>query len=461
MTSALQMAQMIRDGETTSVALVTAALDRIAKTDDALKAWIWLDRDGALAQALTMDQLRQSGRALGALHGVPIGLKDIIDTADMPTESGSVALAGRQPEFDAVLVSRLREAGAVILGKTATTPFAFMDPAATRNPHNLEYSPGGSSAGSATAVAAGHIPVAIGTQTNGSVIRPASFCGVYGFKPSAGMIPRTGVLRTSETLDQVGVFARYYEDVALVSDVISEFDPVDPSSFCRPRPRLLNGVRSETPVAPNLVWIEMPYFDKLSDDSREGMMAVLDALGGQVERLDAGGSFTGLVESQNLIHYYEIARNLAEIRENYNDTLSPQVSKLFAHGATISDQAYQEAIELRNGAISYFGSFFNDFDAIITPSAPGEAPLFSDGSTGNPIFSTVWTLCGLPCLSMPVLMSKNDMPIGVQLVGGPEEDDRLLRTGSWMLTTLNAVKADAAEPDKTYGTKLRLLNVPK
>ena len=449
MTSALQMVQMIRDGETTSVALVTAALDRIAETDDALKAWIWLDRDGALAQAQAMDQLRQSGRALGALHGVPIGLKDIIDTADMPTECGSVALAERQPAFDAVLVSRLKAAGAIILGKTVTTPFAFMDPAATRNPHNLEYSPGGSSAGSAAAVAACHIPVAIGTQTNGSVIRPASFCGVYGFKPSAGMIPRTGVLRTSETLDQVGVFARHYEDVALVGDVISEFDPADPSSFCRPRPKLLNGVSSEPPVAPNFVWFEMPYFDKLSDDSREGMMAVLDALGGQVERLDAGGSFTGLVESQNVIQYYEIARNLVEIRENHNDTLSPQVAKLLAHGATISDQAYQEAIELRNGAISYFASFFNDFDAIITPSAPGAAPLFSAGSTGNPIFSTVWTLCGLPCLNMPVLMSENDMPIGVQLVGGPEEDDRLLRTGRWMLATLNASEDDAAGSDKT------------
>lgn len=446
MTSALQMVQMIRDGETTSVALVTAALDRIAETDAALKAWVWVDRDGALAQAAAMDQLRQSGRAMGALHGVPIGLKDIIDTADMPTECGSAALAGRKPEHDAILVSRLRAAGAVILGKTATTPFAFMDPATTRNPHNLEYSPGGSSAGSAAAVAAGHIPVAIGTQTNGSVIRPASFCGVYGFKPSAGMVPRTGVLRTSETLDQVGVFARYYEDVALVGDVISEFDPADPSSFCRPRPNLLKGVSSEPPIEPNFVWFEMPYFDKLSDDSREGMMAVIDALGGQVEKLDAEGSFSGLVEAQNIIQYYEIARNLAEIREQHNEKLSPQVAKLLAHGATISDEAYQEAVGLRHGAISYFQSFFNDFDAIITPAAPGEAPLFSDGVTGNPIFSTVWTLCGLPCLTVPVLMSKNEMPIGVQLVGGAEEDDRLLRTGSWLLAELNKNQNELEEP---------------
>ena len=448
MTSALKMVQMLRDGKTTAVALVTAALERIAETDDALKAWVWLDRDGALEQARAMDQLRQSGRTLGALHGVPIGLKDIIDTADMPTECGSDALAGRQPDFDAVLVSRLRAAGAVILGKTATTPFAFMDPAATRNPHNPEYSPGGSSAGSAAAVAAGHIPVAIGTQTNGSVIRPASFCGVYGFKPSAGMVPRTGVLRTSETLDQVGVFARYLEDVALIGDVISEFDPVDPSSFCRPRPRLQDGIFREPLVEPNLIWFEMPYFDQLSCDSYEGMKVVLGALGGQVERLDDDRPFIGLVESQNIIHYYEIARNLAEIRENHNDTLSAQVAKLMAYGATISDAAYQEAIELRNGAVSYFSSFFNDFDAIVTPSAPGEAPLFSAGSTGNPIFSTVWTLCGLPCLTMPVLMSENDMPIGVQLVGGPEEDDRLLSTGSWMLTKLNAVEAGAAESDE-------------
>ena len=436
MTSALQMAHMVREGETTSVALVTEAFDRIEKTDDQLRAWVWLDRDRALATAKNMDQLYHSGHALGQMHGVPIGLKDIIDTADMPTECGSSALVGRQPKVDAMLVSRLKRAGAVILGKTATTPFAFMDPVKTRNPNNFDYSPGGSSSGSAAAVAAGHVPVAIGTQTNGSVIRPASFCGVYGFKPTLGMIPRTGVLRTSETLDQVGVFTRYFEDLAMVGDVISEFDPLDPSSFCHPRPKMLENVSNTETMMPKFVWFEMPYFDQLSTDCREGMMSVIDALGGWVEQLDVEEIVGGLVEAQNIIHHYEIARNLAEIKENHNDTLSPQMAKTLTRGSNIGNDIYHKALELRTAAISYFQKVLNDCDAIITPSAPGEAPLFAENSTGNPIFSTVWTLCGLPCLTMPVLVSKNEMPIGVQLVGRLEGDAELLRTGLWLLNKL-------------------------
>jgi Asp-tRNA(Asn)/Glu-tRNA(Gln) amidotransferase A subunit family amidase len=440
MTSAFEMVEMVRDGQTTAVELVTSALAHIDETDGALKAWVWLDREGALARAKELDQMRSNGRTIGQLHGVPIGLKDIIDTGDMPTECGSQAFAGRQPNADAVLVSRLRAAGAIILGKTATTPFAFMDPAETRNPHNHEYSPGGSSAGSAAAVAAGHVPLAVGTQTNGSVIRPASFCGTFGFKPTAGIISRSGVLRTSQTLDQVGVFARDLVDVALICDVVADFDPNDPASFCRPRPRLMDGVSSIPPVEPNFVWFDMPYADQLSNDASEGLMEVVNALGARVEKIDATASFSGLVEAQNIIQYYEIARNLADIRDNHREKLSPQISKLLDHGTTVSDEAYAQALELRSGAINYFSSFFNDFDAIIAPAAPGEAPLFSEGITGNPIFSTVWTLCGLPCLTMPLLVSENNLPIGVQIIGAQEEDDRVMRTAAWLLQELNSEK---------------------
>jgi Asp-tRNA(Asn)/Glu-tRNA(Gln) amidotransferase A subunit family amidase len=436
MTSAFEMVEMIRDGRATAVELVKSALSHIDETDANLKAWVYLDREGSLARAKELDQMRSNGRTIGQLHGVPVGLKDIIDTRDMPTECGSQAFAGRQPNADALLVSRLRAAGAIILGKTATTPFAFMDPAETRNPHNHEYSPGGSSAGSAAAVAAGHVPLAVGTQTNGSVIRPASFCGTFGFKPTAGVISRSGVLRTSQTLDQVGVFARDLVDVALICDVIADFDPNDPASFCRPRPRLMDGVVAEPPVEPNFVWFDMPYANLLSNDAREGLAEVVNALGAKVEKIDATESFSGLVEAQNIIQYYEIARNLTDIRANQREKLSPQISKLLDHGATISDEAYAQALELRLGAVSYFSSFFNDFDAIIAPAAPGEAPLFSEGITGNPIFSTIWTLCGLPCLTLPLLVSENNLPIGVQIVGAQEEDDRVMRTAAWLLREL-------------------------
>ena len=194
--SACDAARKIKDGSLSSVNLVGACLARIKATDDQLKAWVHLDPDHALDQAAEMDRIRRSGRPVGPLHGVPVGLKDIVDTRDFPTERGTVIYAGRKPKADAALVERLREAGAVILGKTATTEFAFMHPVETRNPHNPDHSPGGSSSGSAAAVAAFQVQLTVGTQTNGSVIRPASFCGTYGFKPTRGVISRRGVLRT-------------------------------------------------------------------------------------------------------------------------------------------------------------------------------------------------------------------------------------------------------------------------
>ncbi len=234
---AVEAARKIRQGTLSSVDLVKACLARIDETDGQLKAWAHLDGEHALNQAEEMDSIRRAGRPVGPLHGLPVGLKDIIDTHDFPTERGTPIFSGRKPSNDAALVERLREAGAVILGKTVTTEFAFMHPAGTRNPHDPGYSPGGSSSGSAAAVAAYHVPLAIGTQTNGSVIRPAAFCGTYGFKPTRGVVSRRGVLQTSKSLDQVGVFGRTLEDVALLADVIGGYDPSDPLCYARPRPK--------------------------------------------------------------------------------------------------------------------------------------------------------------------------------------------------------------------------------
>ena len=284
--SATDAAAQIREGAVSSVDLTKACLARIDETDGQIGAWAHLDGEKALAQAEVMDDLRRRGRPVGALHGVPVGVKDIFDTADMPTSLGSPAHPTRQPDADCAVVEKLREAGAVILGKTVTTPLAFASPSTTRNPHNPEYSPGGSSSGSAAGVAAGHMPLAIGSQTGGSVNRPASYCGVYGFKPTRGQISRRGVLQTSQTLDCVGGFARSLEDVALLTDAISGYDAADAASHTRPKPKTLGGYHSEPPVEPSFAYIDIPSF-ALTDAMRGALDEVADALGARVERLNA------------------------------------------------------------------------------------------------------------------------------------------------------------------------------
>ena len=433
MLTASQMLEMIRNGQVTAVQLVQAALDAIDQNEASLKAWVWIDREGALAQAAALDLHHRNGRPLAALHGIPVGLKDIVDTADMPTECGSIALAGRQPDRDAALVSSLRDAGAVIIGKTVTTAFAFMQPSVTRNPHNYDYSPGGSSAGSAAAVAAGHLPLAVGSQTNGSVIRPASFCGTVGLKPTEGMISRAGVLQTSQTLDQMGAFANSLEDVALICDVMAKNDRPAGATPGQGRQQLHAASRQTPAIAPKFVQVEMPYSDQLADDARSAFHKLTARLGVDVAVIDARTTLEDIVAVHNTIHHYEIARELADIRESHPHSFNDKVAKTLADGARISDQRYAAALAMRQQAIQIIDRWFDDYDVILAPSAAGEAPPFDDGHTGNPIFSTVWTLYGGPCLTLPLLASAKGLPLGVQLIGRRGSDADLLKAGRWIL----------------------------
>lgn len=433
--SAVDAARKIREGLISSVELVQSCLDRIEETDGKLKAWAQLDTEYALAQAAELDEIRKAGRPIGPLHGVPVGLKDIVDTKDLPTERGSTIFNGRRPDADAAIVERLKDAGAVIMGKTKTTELAFVHATDTCNPHNIEYSPGGSSSGSAAAVGALQVPLAIGTQTNGSVIRPASFCGIYGLKPTRGVISRRGVLQTSKSLDQLGTFGRSIEDVALLADVIAGYDPTDNLSYARPRPKMQVGANADAPVEPDLVWFELPFNDRLSEDAKEGLDEVLGALDGRVERLPVPSAFHSLVEVQRTIHEYEICMHLKNEFDNHWDQISDTLKPVIEHGRTISETQYEDAMGTMAAADEFFASFFNDYDAIITPSATGEAPKLGNG-TGDPVFCTLWTLAGLPAINLPLLMGSNQLPIGVQLVGAAEEDDRLLRTASWVIQEL-------------------------
>ncbi|MEP2027153.1 MAG: amidase [Paracoccaceae bacterium] len=435
--SAVQAAGAMRAAQLSSVALVEAYLARIEQTDEAIRAWVWLNKDYALEQAREADRIRRAGRAIGALHGVPVGLKDIVDTADIPTERGTTIFADRQPDADARIVERLREAGAVIMGKTKTTELAYLHPTDTTNPHDTTRTPGGSSSGSAAAVAARHVPLAVGTQTGGSVIRPASFCGIYGLKPTRGVISRSGVLRTSGSLDQIGVFGNTLEDIALLADVLGCYDQTDAASFARPRPAMLAGAQSDAPVEPDIAWFDLPFHDRLYKDAAEGLEQVIEALGARVERFPAAPQLVGLTDIHKTIYDYEIACNMADIEPRNGDQFSSEMHEAMARGRAISEEQYQEAVEIKTSADAFFANHFNDFDAVMAPSATGEALPLSAGNTGDAVYCTIWTLAGLPCLTLPVLVGENGLPIGIQLIGALEEDDRLLRTAAWVQNTLS------------------------
>lgn len=425
----------ISDGTLTSEQLVLDCFEVIEASEESLMAWTHLDKEQALQQARALDDIRRRGKPLGALHGIPVGVKDVFDTSDMPTERGSEIFNGRKTEHDAAVIEKLREQGAVIMGKTVTTEFAFMHPSVTRNPHNPNYSPGGSSSGSAAAVGAGHVPLALGTQTNGSVIRPASFCGTYGFKPSRGVVSRRGVLETSPTLDQVGMFARDPADMALLADVIKGYDASDKQSYLEPRPRMLEGFLSDPPIEPNFAMINMPYADRCSAEVKSGMEEVAELLGKQVDQLESPQSFEALIKCHKIIHEVEINRAFEEVQETQADKISEVAQAAMDRAKDVSEDAYNEALEILDAASEWFANFFVDYDAILTPAALGAAPLYGDG-TGDPVCCTVWTLCGLPCITMPLLTGTDDLPVGVQLVGARNEDDRLLRTSRWFLEQL-------------------------
>jgi Asp-tRNA(Asn)/Glu-tRNA(Gln) amidotransferase A subunit family amidase len=435
--SASDAARLIREGVISSAQLVEACLARVREVDADVRAWAFLDPDHALGQARAADAWRLEGRPIGPLHGVPVGVKDIIDTADMPTENGSGLCAGRTPSRDATVVSMLRAAGAVIMGKTVTTEFATYSPGKTRNPHDAAHTPGGSSSGSAAAVAAGMVPVALGSQTNGSVIRPASFCGVYGFKPTHGLIPRPGVLLLSRTLDTIGVFARTLGDIALLGEQLVGYDERDPDSRPRARIPLREVAVEEPPLPPMLAFVKTPRWERTSEDTREAFGELAEALGDrleEVELIQAADAF----DWHRVIMEAEMAASLVHEWDTGRDRLSESLQVQLGRGREIRAVDYQWArARAQAFAEGLTDLFAQRYDAILTPAAPGEAPRSLD-STGDPSFCTLWTLTGLPAITLPVMRGANGLPIGVQLVGPRYGDARLLRTAGWLATRVEA-----------------------
>lgn len=435
--SAADAARAVREGAISAEQLVEACLARVREADPGVEAWTYLDPEHALKQARARDQDRREGRPVGPLHGVPVGIKDIFDTGDMPTEDGSVLHAGRTPAYDATAVQMLRAAGAVILGKTVTTEFATYTPGKTRNPHNPAHTPGGSSSGSAAAVAAGMVPLALGSQTNGSVIRPAAFCGVYGFKPTHGLVPRGGVLKLSRTLDHVGVFARTLEDVALAAEQLTGHDLRDPDTRPRARVPFVDTLAQEPPLPPLLAFVKGPAWERASEESKAAFAELVAALGDRIVEVPMPESAHLALDWHREIMEAEMAANLDLEWEKGRARISPNLRAQLERGRAATALDYQRArarIPLLNEG---FDEMFERCSAIVTPSAPGTAPA-GLAATGDPAFCTLWTLCGMPALNLPLMRGENGLPMGVQLVGKRDDDARLLRTARWLVAQVES-----------------------
>jgi Asp-tRNA(Asn)/Glu-tRNA(Gln) amidotransferase A subunit family amidase len=418
--SLAEAARRIAVGDMTSETYTRGLLLRVRELDDSVQAWAWLDPAHAIGRARDADDRVRAGRTPGPLHGMPIGVKDIVATRGVPTGMGSPIYSDYVPEQNAEVVDRLHAAGAFVMGKTVTTEFAFMVPAKTRNPWNSAHTPGGSSSGSAAAVACGMVPAAIGTQTNGSIIRPAAFCGVVGYKPGKGVLSTDGILPFSPTLDQPGVFARSVEDGALLVAHLAH-------SRWTISPQI-----SALKHAPRLVAVRTPVWHLASEDQRNRFamdVAGLREAGAVIEEIELPGSFNDAHKVHRAIMLYEAAAASRVVRESFAAKLSEFLRKALEEGDRISAAEYDRALKKKEALERDFSRFLDDFDAAITPPGAGEAPLTD--STGDPSFCTIWSLLGVPAVTIPTGLGSHGLPMGLQIIGNQGESNHLLATAMW------------------------------
>ncbi len=415
-----EIARRIAIGELSSEAYTQALLARIQVKEPEVQAWAWMDAEHALQAARKLDAKRAAGSFLGPLHGLPIGVKDILLTRGVPTSMGSKIYKRYVPGHNAEVVDRLEAAGGFSLGKTVTTEFAFMVPAKTRNPWNTAHTPGGSSSGSAASVACGMVAAAMATQTNGSVIRPAAFCGVVGYKPGKGVLSTEGILAFSTTLDQPGVIARSVEDAAFVAARIAH------SKWA------LSAHVTALGNPPLLIAYRTHLWHLVGEAQRERYRRDIEmyrAAGAVVEELDMPSVFNESHRVHRCIMLYEAARAAREVRAAYRDLISDFLNKALDEGEAISEVEYRSALEKRLAMKRTFTGLLEDHDAIVTPPAPGEAP--SLDTTGDPSLCTLWTLLGVPAITIPTGLGPNGLPLGVQIIGNPGESNHLLATAAW------------------------------
>ena len=427
----IELVDKIKSGEVTSKELCEVYINRIEKFEKKVCAWAFFDKKKLLEKAEEADTYRSSGKPLGPLHGIPVALKDIIGTYDMPTECGTKLRKGKSLSQDSEVSNLIKNSGAILMGKTVTTELAYFDPGKTKNPHDYTRTPGGSSSGSAAAVASYMTPLAVGTQTNGSVIRPASYCGVVGYKPSFGLISRTGILKQSSFLDQVGVFSHTVEDAAYFSKVLIKKDLYDCDTVHYSADNMMDELEKELEFEPKFIFYKTESWKKISKKNQEIFNYFIKSFKKNVEVFDEPSYFKDIFKYHKIIHETDMARSFSDYYRLSKKSLGKNLIKAIERGKKYSAYEYGEAIDFRSRAYESYKEVFDDYYGVITPSSLGVADKGLE-STGSPELSTIWTYMGLPTLNLPVLSGENNLPLGLQIIGNKFDDLRFLKYAKWL-----------------------------
>ncbi len=425
-----ELVSKIKNSQLTSVELCEQYIKRINEFEKDVKAWAYFDKKFLLEKAQEADEYRKSGKPLGLLHGIPVAIKDIIGTVEMPTECGTNIRKGKSYSQNAEIIDLLISEGAIVMGKTSTSELAFLGPPKTTNPHDYSRTPGGSSSGSAASVASYMAPLSIGSQTGGSVIRPASYCGVVGYKPSYGLISRNGVLRTSHTLDHIGMFGRNVEDVALLAKVLIKKDKHDSASIHYSSENILAETKKGPLFEPKFIFYKTEYWKIIEKKSRDAFEYFIKSFK-NIDVFDTPSYFKDIHKYHKIIHETDLANNFSVYYKKFKSKLSKYMQDAISRGNKYSAKEYAEAIDFRKQSYESYQEVFEDYHGVLMPSSPGVAPKGLK-STGTAEFNKVWSYLGTPCISLPLLEGENKLPLGLQLIGDRYDDHRFLGVARWL-----------------------------
>ena len=426
-----ELVAKMREGQISSVEVCTAYIERINKFEKDVKAWNFLDKKILLEKAEEADEYRKSGKPLGALHGLPIAVKDIFGTYDMPTECGTVFRKKLSASQDSEVVNLIKNAGAIVMGKTVTAELAYIHPGKTTNPHDYSRTPGGSSSGSAAVIASQMAPLAVGSQTGGSIIRPASYCGVVGYKPSYGLISRNGALKTSEKLDTIGVFGKSVEDVALLAKALIKKDLYDSSTVHFAADSMLEECRKGPIFEPKFIFYKTDKWKNINKDSKNAFEYFIKKFKKNIEVFETPTYFKDIPKHHQIIHETDLANNFQVYYKKSKKKLSKEMREAIQRGLEHSAYDYANAIDFMKQSYESYKEVFEDYHGVITPSSSGVADKGLK-STGSADFQKIWTYLGLPTISLPLLTGESDLPLGVQLIGDKLDDLRFLGTANWL-----------------------------